>query len=84
VTFRLSDNLTHRYIKGYKTRTVYLGIVTKSKRYSVWTDALVENIEDLIRYDLRFDGFEVSVKRISEVGLWGRDEFLWRLRIRIA
>jgi hypothetical protein len=64
------------------SRTVYLGLNTTSKRWSTWTDEAVKKIEWLIRYDLNFDAYTVSIKRLRDLGDSCANEFVWKLNIR--
>ena len=79
--FDLSDGLMLNWYK--KSRTIYLGISTKSKRWKQWEDAKLKEIEERIKYDLSFDGYYVSIKRLTEnTGIACSKEFLWKLQIR--
>lgn len=79
--FDLSDGLMMHWEK--KSRTIYLGISTKSKKWAHWTEHNLKEIERRIKYDLSFDGYSVSIKRITAVSeTLCSEEFLWKLRIR--
>lgn len=76
----LSDSLMLHW-QGV-SRTVYLGLTTASKEWKVWNIENVEKIEDLIRYDLNFDGYYVNIKRVGRLELPCTNEFTWKLLIR--
>ncbi len=78
----LSDKLMLDW--PHKTRVVHFGISSKSERMTSWDDNTVGNIERLIRYDLHFDQYRVSIRRVTSLGLPCTDEFVWRLAIRPA
>ena len=62
-----------------KQRTIYFGLSTKSTRWQRRDDVALQHIEDLIRYDLTFDGDKVRIKRVSKPGKKCTEEFLWKL-----
>ncbi len=65
------------------SRTVYLGMSTTSERWMRWDEEAVSRIEKLIRYDLGFDGYQVTIHRMTVAKEPNcSDEFLWRLKIR--
>jgi hypothetical protein len=76
----LSDTLMLNW--NPMSRTVYMGLRTSSKNWKTWTDENIKKIEWLVRYDLNFDGYSVSVKRITEINVYCRNEFVWQLVIR--
>jgi len=77
----LSDNLMGFWHKP--SRTVYLGMSTASDRWSQWDEKTIGRMEELIRYDLGFDGYAVVIKRLTEsTQLRCAEEFRWKLRIR--
>lgn len=76
----LSDSLMLNW--DYISRTVYLGLSTSNKKWKIWDQANIEKIEKLIRDDLNFDAYSVTIKRISKTGLLCTDEFIWKLLIR--
>lgn len=76
----LSDTLMG--IWPYYSRTVYMGISSRSTRWKSWTEEKLQKIEDLIRYDLDFDGYRVTITRLTEARRPCTKEFLWKLRIR--
>ena len=79
--FDLSDNLMLTW--PYKSRTIYLGLSTKSAQWSVWNEKNLSAIEWRIRHDLWFDGDSVTIKRItSGLKVQCKEEYLWRLKIR--
>lgn len=76
----LSDTLMHDW--NSSTRTVYLSLSTESRIWKTWSKDNVEKIESLIRYDLNFDAYNVSIKRLSKFNYKCRKEFTWKLSIR--
>lgn len=68
----------------HSSRTVYLGLMTKSPKWVSWAEERVARIESLIRGDICFDGYRLQ--------LWREDtpsdhfpcsrEFHWKLLIR--
>jgi hypothetical protein len=79
--FDLSDGLMLNWNK--QSRIIYLGISTKNQKIKFWDEENIEKIENLIRYDLNFDWYSVSIDRLSEGGrIPGSEEYLWKLRIR--
>lgn len=79
--FDLSDNLMLFWPK--KSRTVYIGLATKSKRWSVWDEASLIDIEKRYRDDLAFEDYRVIITRDSaEEFAPCSAEFRWKLNIR--
>jgi hypothetical protein len=80
--FDLSDNLMG--ITASSRLKLTFGLTTQSTNpvWRIWDENALALIEGLIRYDLTFDGFRVTIKRISTPGSKCRDEFLWHLDIR--
>lgn len=77
----LSDSLMLWWKKP--TRTIYMGLATDSPKWITWDEDELKSIEDHIRYDLSFDGYQVSIKRLYlNVQLFCSDEFRWKLVIR--
>lgn len=77
----LSDTLMLCWNKD--SRTVYLGVRCKGNPELLWDEAYVSQIESQIRYDLNFDGYSVTIQRLSALDEMPREtEFLWKLRIR--
>lgn len=76
----LPDSLMGRW----DNRTVYLGLKTNSPKWVSWTEDNVSAIENLVRYDLSFDGYRVRLERLDAVGQDQRcvDEFHWKVVIR--
>ena len=63
--------------------TVEFGVATNSRRWSYWDEEKLAIIESLIRYDLGFDGYGVTIRRWGGyVGMPCDMEFRWKLRIR--
>lgn len=78
--FDLSDGLILG--NGKKTRTLYMGISTKSTKWPIWTVERIEWIESLIKYDLTFDGYRVSIRRLGEESTPCSQEYKWKLRVQ--
>ena len=79
--YDLNDNLFQVWHSN--TRTVFLGIETKSANWPVWDEASLKWIETLIVHDLAFDGNRVAIQRMTQE----RDhpctqEFIWKLVMR--
>ena len=76
--FDLADNVTPDH--PYRTRTVYFGVTARGNKWRMWNVSNVEKVEWRIRYDLRFDGHPVSIRRLTPVDDRPcSKEFLWRL-----
>ncbi|TXN26231.1 hypothetical protein [Methylobacterium sp. WL30] len=64
--------------------TVEFGLVTESRRWLCWDEKNLAKIEDLIRYDLGFDGYAVTIRRCAaNIGMPCDEEFRWKLWIRL-
>src|SRR5687767_1355333 len=68
--FDLSDGLMLNW--NHASRTVYMGLSTESKRWPRWDEKAVSWVEEVIRYDLDFDGYGVSIRRLGRLGSPGR------------
>lgn len=65
------------------SRTIYMGVKTASDSWNRWSETNASKIEWRIRYDLNFDGYHVTIKRLTKTGRAPcTDEFLWKLIIR--
>ena len=65
--------------------TVYMGLSTKSPKWTTWIDKSLKEIERRIRYDLEFDAYAVTMSRMTPITRPRsrcRTEFLWKLHIR--
>lgn len=79
--FELADNIMLRW--PHNSRTVYLGMATESKKWDIWSDDNLIRIEQLIEYDICFDGYKVKITRESAIDcLHCIDEFRWKLVIK--
>ena len=76
-----TDNLTN--IAGFEEgKPIYFGLTTTSHLWKTWTEENLQEIEELIKNDLGFDGFDVEVERISrKLNKSCEKEFLWKLKI---
>lgn len=67
----------------FSSRTVYFGLVTADPHFVRWDNDTLASMEKMIRYDLGFDGYAVSIKRISQdINMPCTEEFRWKLVIR--
>ena len=78
----LADNL----MRNVDSAEIYFGLVTFSHLWEDWTEKNVQRIEELIKYDLEFDGYNVAIQRITNVSRSRGDtpchsEFVWKLNI---
>lgn len=76
----LSDSLMLSWRKV--SRTVTMGLRTNSRRWRRWNEETISAIETRIRYDLNFDAYGVTIKRLSRRGAPASREFRWQLIIR--
>lgn len=77
----LADTLMLSWPKP--TRVVYMGILSRGTSWPTWTEERLQHIERLIKYDLGFDAYSVSIKRVTQQRrLAGSNEFRWKLQIR--
>jgi hypothetical protein len=58
-----------------------MGLSSKSIQWRIWTEEKLTRIENLIRYDLGFDGYRVVVRRLTKAKRPCAEEFLWKLQI---
>jgi hypothetical protein len=47
----------------YSSRVVCMSVSTDAAKRDSWTEKRLQKIENLIRYDLRFDGYNVTINR---------------------
>jgi hypothetical protein len=80
----LADTLMLNHSKG--ERSVYFGILTKSKSWSAWTPERVERIEARIHYDFEFEGYKLTIARCEEPSehLPCTRPFRWKLNIKVG
>lgn len=86
----LADHLTNE-VSFDKDTTVYFGLKTISPLWKVWTEDNLKAVENLIKYDLSFDGFKVDIERITNVicpytkkqDIPCHEEFVWELNISV-
>ncbi|HOY87242.1 MAG TPA: hypothetical protein PL131_12945 [Methylotenera sp.] len=76
----LSDTIMLNCKKA--SRTIYMGIFIESPKWQTWSEDEVIAIENLVRYDLGFDAYSVSIKRMAEIDIPCSNEFRWKLLIR--
>jgi len=78
--YDLHDSLMQAW--PYDNRTVYLGVDTLGKSWTIWDEDSIACVEYRMNYDLHFDGNEVVITRITDtIGQPCSQEFLWRLDI---
>ena len=78
----LADTLMLNWNKP--SRTIYLGVSRKTAAGGNWNEEQVLRTEERIRFDLNFDGYGVSIERLSSIDeLLLEAEFLLKLRIRL-
>lgn len=67
-----------------RSRTIILGITSASASWTTWTESRLRHIEDTIRNDLYFDGYSVTIDRLT-LRRWQpcTREFKWQLKIRV-
>ncbi|MGD0487653.1 MAG: hypothetical protein ABSB94_10720 [Syntrophorhabdales bacterium] len=78
--FDLSESID--FPPNRKRVAVHFGLSTKSVRWPIWDERRLQQIEWRIKYDLEFEGYEVTIKRLGEHGSPCFEEFLWKLSIR--
>lgn len=68
------------------TRTVYMGMKTTSPKWSSWSEERITAIEELIRYDICFDCYRLTLWRqdVPSENLPCTTEFRWKLFILSA
>ena len=78
----LADSLMLAWPKA--SRVVYLSLSTRGARWEKWDEANLQSIEDRIRYDLNFDGYSVSIRRVpgQRRSRHCTRPFTWRLHVR--
>jgi hypothetical protein len=87
----LADRLAYN-VSFKEDTTVYLGLTTISHLWEAWTEENLRKVEELIKYDLGFDGFNVEIERITDVicpytkkqDIPCNEEFVWKLNISVA
>lgn len=78
--YDLSDNLMQAW--PYNNRTVHIGMETLSTNWPLWDEESIKCVEDLITFDLNFDGNGVKITRITEnIEQPCTSEFIWKLDI---
>lgn len=86
--FDLADNVAFE-VDGFGDggSTVIFSLSTPSAQWSTWTEENLCRIEELLAYDLNFDGFDVAIKRVSENPADARpctEDYTWELYITEA
>lgn len=81
--FDLCDELMLWWEKS--SRTIYMGLNIKCDGWSIWDEETLSTVERLIRYDISFDGYRVTIKRVAtKRRAKCTEEFLWKLVVREA
>lgn len=68
--------------RAFHGSTILFGIATRSARWTRWNEDNLARVEELIRYDLGFEGYRVWLRRKSPVGLRSPAEFRWSVTVR--
>ena len=77
--FDLSDMLTGDLILG-ECKTAFIGIAIPGNPWEIWSEDLLMEIENRIRYQFEFENFEIEIERVSdESAPWYTHEFVWKL-----
>lgn len=63
-------------------RTFLFCLSTRSRKWARWNDRTLKEIEWRIRYDLNFDGYSATVKRVAGEGLPCTGEAVWKVVAR--
>jgi hypothetical protein len=86
--FDFADHLTRNV--GRRPKVVYIGLLTRSPDWHEWTAANLQRVENAIRHDFAFDGYDVRIERVSPEREEGRQmvplcssEFIWTLAITV-
>ena len=66
----------------YNSRRICLGVRTEAKSWEYWDEKRLEEIERLVRYDIAFDGYSLTLKKLCSPGDECSSEFRWQLQIR--
>jgi hypothetical protein len=77
--YDLSDNLMGYWPRA--SRTIYMNLKSKSIKWESWSVSNLKFIENLIKYDLNFDAYQVSITKKSVVGGKCTEYFCWKLKI---
>lgn len=66
-----------------KSKKLIFGIKAAGSSWPTWTEARLQHVEKRIKYDLNFDGYSVSIQRVTP-RRWQpcTKEFQWELAIR--
>ncbi len=66
-----------------RSRLVFMGIRSGGVSGATWTESRLKHMEWLFKYDLNFDGYYVSMARVTQ-RRWQpcTTEFRWKLQIR--
>ena len=78
-SFDISDNLMTFYDGSPLIATFQL---SKGER-DYWSNGYLKEIEELIEYDLSFDGFKVDIERLSQVNTSCDEEYCWKLSVDV-
>jgi hypothetical protein len=67
-----------------KSRTVCFGVQSCGRNWPTWTEPRLKHVERLIKYDLNFDGCDVSISRVTK-RRWQpcTREFRWKLKMQL-
>jgi len=76
----VSDTLMLHWDKV--SRSITMGLSIQSEKSLTWSEDRLKSIEALIRYDLNFDAYSVTISRLGKAGTRCSTEFRWMLIIR--
>lgn len=77
----LSDTLMLNY-NGDEPRQCTIEVSTKAEKWKSWNSDNVRKIENHIKYDLEFDGYNVEIHRVSKPGkTLCSKPFQWSIKI---
>ena len=85
----LSDRFGERVRPGNKPTVVYFGLATVSHKWRDWSEKNLRAVEEIVKYDLEFDGFDVVIERFTNpISRYNKrfnkpctSEFVWKLKI---
>lgn len=87
--FDFADHLARDV--GRRPKVIYVGLLTRSPNWREWTTFNLLRVENAIRYDFAFDGYDARIDRVSpELEEGGHlvplcsSEFIWKLAITVA
>lgn len=80
----LADTLMLYYYEEHP-KTCFIEVSTKSELWRSWNSENIAKVEEHIRYDLEFDGYEVEIERVNKPSkALCRKPFRWKLIISVS